>query len=177
MATRLSYDLSCARLREIGLLSHDEHPPVPDRLPQHDDEEPLGVNVFRTQLNAGLDLAELTLPRTFFGRSEINQVSFQNSDLHESNLCWNDFIGTDFRGADLAGSDMRSSLFRNVLFVGSNLNGTDLRRSSFIDCNFELARMKGARLTRQQGTTIRLSDAQMADISWCDESGPEPGGG
>jgi BTB/POZ domain-containing protein KCTD9 len=91
MAARLPYDLSCARLRELGLLAHDDRAPMPERLPRHDDEEPLGFNLFRTRLSDALDLSDLSLPRTFFGRSEINQVSFRNTDLRESNLCWNDF--------------------------------------------------------------------------------------
>jgi BTB/POZ domain-containing protein KCTD9 len=117
MAIRFSYELSCARLRELGLLLADGHPHEPERLPRHGDVAPPGVSIFRTRLDDGVDLSNLTLPRTFFGRSEINQVLFRNCDLHESNLCWNDFNGTDFTGADLAGSDMRSSLFQQVLFV------------------------------------------------------------
>jgi uncharacterized protein YjbI with pentapeptide repeats len=150
---------------------------MPERVPKYDDDEPLGVNIFRTRLDGGIDLSDLSLPRTFFGRSEINRILFRNSDLHESNLCWNDFNGADFSGADLSGSDMRSSLFKNVLFLATNLNGTDLRRSAFIDCDFELAKMKGAVLTRQQGAMIHLSNMQITDVDWRDESGPEPDGG
>jgi BTB/POZ domain-containing protein KCTD9 len=177
MASRLSYDLSCARLRELGLLDHDSRPPVSERLPQCGDEEPLGFSVFRTRLDDALDLSDLTSPRTFFGRSEINRVSFRNCDLHESNLCWNDFLGTDFTGADLAGSDVRSSLFKEVLFVTANLNGADLRRSSFINCDFKDAVMKGAVLTRRQANAMGLAETQRRDIDWRDENGPEPGGG
>jgi hypothetical protein len=57
MAARHPYGLSCARLRELGLLAHDDHAPVPERLPQFDDEEPLGFNVFRTHLSDALDLS------------------------------------------------------------------------------------------------------------------------
>jgi BTB/POZ domain-containing protein KCTD9 len=117
MAASLSYDLSCARLRELHILGSDERPPLPERLPRHDDDEPLGFSVFRTRLDEGLDLSGLTLPRTFFGRSHIDRVLFRNCDLHESNLCWNDFVGTDFTCANLAGSDMRASLFHQVRFV------------------------------------------------------------
>lgn len=177
MAIRLIYDLSCARLRELGLLDHDSHPPMPERLPQYDDEEPLGFSIFRTRLDDDLDLSNLTLPRTFFGRSEINQVSFRNCDLRESNLCWNDFVGTDFSKADLGGSDMRASLFHKVLFVTTNLDGADLRQSSFVDCHFEEATMKGAILARQQGAMLRLSEAQRNNIDWRDETGSKPGGG
>jgi BTB/POZ domain-containing protein KCTD9 len=177
MVSRLPYDLSCARLRELGLLDGDSRPPVPERLPRHDDNEPLGFRIFRTRLADGLDLSDLTLPRTFFGRSEINRVSFRNCDLRESNLCWNDFLGTDFMGADLAGSDMRSSLFREVVFVTANLTGADLRRSSFINCDFKDATVKGVLLTRWQVDATCLAEAQRQDIDWRDENGPEPGGG
>jgi uncharacterized protein YjbI with pentapeptide repeats len=177
MAARLSYDLSCARLRELGLLAHDDGAPMPEQLPEYDDEEPLGFNIFRTLLSDGLDLSDLSLPRTFFGRSGINRVSFRNTDLHESNLCWNDFLKTDFTGADLARSDMRSSLFEKVMFVNTNLDGADLRRSSLVGCDFEGATMKGVALTREQGSTIHLSETQRHDIDWRDDIGSEPDGG
>ena len=117
-------------------------------------------SIFRMRLTDALDLSDLSLPRTFFGRSEINQVSFRNCDLHESNLCWNDFLAVDFTGADLSYSDMRSSIFKGVRFAASNLEGADLRRSSFVDCVFEDAAMKGVALTHQQGATMRLSQPQ-----------------
>jgi uncharacterized protein YjbI with pentapeptide repeats len=177
MTTRIPYDLSCSRLRELGLLDQDDNPPMPKRVPQHNDEEPLGVSIFRARLADALDLSNLTLQRTFFGFSEINHVLFRNSDLQESNLCWNDFIGTDFTGANLGRSDMRSSLFQDVLFVATSLDGADLRRSSFVDCDFEKATMRGAVLTRRQGTEMSLSAGQRQDVDWRDENGPEPPGG
>jgi uncharacterized protein YjbI with pentapeptide repeats len=177
MAARLSYHLSCARLRDLGLLDCNEHPPVPQRLPRHDDEEPLGFSVFRTRLDDSLDLSDLSLPRTFFGRSEINRVSFRNTDLHESNLCWNDFLGTDFTAADLTRSDMRSSLFQHVVFVNANLDGADLRRSSFIDCDFKGATMRGVAFTYEQTYSMHLSKAQGLAVKWQRDDGPEPEGG
>jgi BTB/POZ domain-containing protein KCTD9 len=177
MTARLSYELSCGRLRELRLLAHDDQAPMPKRLPRYDDEEPLGVNVFRTRLAGDFDLSDLSLPRTFFGRSEINSISFRNSDLHESNLCWNDFIEVDFTGADLRRSDMRSSLFKGVRFMIANLDAADLRRSTFIDCVFEGAVMRGTALTPPQGETMPLSEAQRREIDWRDEDGPKPDGG
>lgn len=177
MPARLSYDLSCARLCDLGLLALNERPLIPKRLPRHDDEAPLGFSVFRARLDDPLDLSDLSLPRTFFGRCEINRVSFRNTDLHESNLCWNDFRGTNFTDACLARSDMRSSFFRHVVFVNANLDGADLRGSSFIHCNFEGATMRGVALTRQQCPTIRLSEAQRLAVDWHEDSGPEPDGG
>jgi|ERR1700733_3515038 BTB/POZ domain-containing protein KCTD9 len=175
-ATRLSYELSCARLLELRMLADDTYPPMPDRLPQQDDEV-LGVSVFRTRLDDDLDLSGLTLRRTFFGRSEINRVSFRNSDLRESNLCWNDFIGTDFARADLAGSDVRSSIFKQVLFVAANLDGADLRGSSFLNCDFKRASMKGTVLTYQQVEMMQLSNPQKREIAWRKDEGEEPKGG
>jgi len=177
MTARLSYDLSCARLRDLRLLAPDERPPLPKRVPRQDDDVPFGFSVFRSRLNDTLDLSGLSLPRTFFGRSEINRVSFRNTDLHESNLCWNDFLGTDFTAADLARSDLRSSLFRGVVFVNANLDGADLRGSSFIDCNFEGATMRGAAVAREQSPTMHLSEAQRRAVDWREDSGPEPDGG
>jgi len=177
MAPRLPYEESCDRLRELGLLARNDPSPMPERLPRCDDEEALGVNIFRTRLASPLDLSDLSLPRTFFGRSEVNGVLFRNSDLRESNLCWNDFVGVDFTGADLERSDMRSSLFSGVRFVGANLQKADLRRSTFLDCIFESAVMRGAALTTGQGKTMQLSDTQKLEIDWHDQDGPNPEGG
>jgi uncharacterized protein YjbI with pentapeptide repeats len=176
MATRLSYEESCDRLRELGLLARDDPAPMPERLPRYDDEEPLGVNIFRRRLADPLDLSDLSLPRTFFGRSEVDGVLFRNSDLRESNLCWNDFVGVDFTGADLGHSDMRSSLFSGVRFVAANLQEADLRRSTFLDCIFEGAVMRGAALTPEQGKALRFSDTQRQEIDWRNQDGPKPDG-
>jgi len=177
MAARLSYHLSCARLRDLGWLARNERLPMPKRMPRHDDEGRLGFSVFRARLDDALDLSDLSLPRSFFGHSEINRVSFRNTDLHESNLCWNDFLGTDFTDSDLARSDMRSSLFKQVVFVNANLNGADLRLSSFVDCNFDGATMRGVALTRDQSPTMHLSRAQRLAVDWREDGGPEPDGG
>src|SRR5207249_264564 len=59
-------------LKEQGYeVPEDEHgqPFVPDRMPGYDDEKPLGFSFFKTGLQEE-DLARLTIPRTFFGRSE-----------------------------------------------------------------------------------------------------------
>jgi|SRR5689334_21358484 len=177
MAARLSYHLSCARLCDLGLLDPSEPLSPPSRMPRYDDEGPFGFSVFRTRLDDSLDLSGLSLPRSFFQRSEISRASFRNTDLHESNLCWNDFLGTDFTDADLACSDMRSSLFQQVVFVNAKLDGADLRRSSFINCDFEGATMRGAALTRDQCQAMDLSEAQRLAVDWHEDSGPEPDGG
>ncbi len=175
MAARQSYEASCLRLQQDYLEAGDI-PPIPDHVPQYDDEEPLGVNFFRMEID-GDDLSNLTLPRTFFGRSEINDVSFQDTDLSESNLCWNDFINVNFSSAILARSDLRASNFSNTSFQASDLSGSDLRQSSFENCTFTDARMTGTVLTVAQGAALPLSGQQRAEIAWTDSDGAEPGGG
>lgn len=175
MATRQSYEASCLRLQQ-DYLDAGVVPPLPDHVPQYDDEEPLGVNFFRTEV-ADDDLSNLTLPRTFFGRSEINNVSFQNTDLSESNLCWNDFIRVDLSSTVLVRGDLRASAFFSTSFQSADLSGSDLRQSTFEDCNFTDARMAGAILTVSQGAVLPLSDQQRAEIAWADSDGDEPGGG
>ena len=177
MAARLSSHSSYARLCELGLHDRNERAYPPERMPRHDDELPFGFSAFRVRLDDALDLSNLSLPRSFFGRSEINRVSFRNTDLQESNLCGNDFLGTDFTDADLARSDMRSSIFKQVVFVNANLDGADLRGSTFIDCNFAGAIMRGAALAREQCPAMHLSEAQKLAVNWHEDSGPYPDGG
>ncbi len=175
MAHRQSYEASCLRLQQ-DYLDPGDTPSLPDHMPQYDDEEPLGVTFFRTEI-ADDDLSNLTLPRTFFGRSEINRVSFYNTDLSESNLCWNDFIQVNFSSAVLANCDLRGSVFSDTSFQSADLSGSDLRQSSFEDCIFTDARMKGAILTVAQGAVLPLSEPQRAEIAWADTDGDEPRGG
>jgi uncharacterized protein YjbI with pentapeptide repeats len=172
---RLSYEDSCRRLQP-AYLSLDDIPPLPDRLPQFDDD-PLGVSFFRTYVGDGDDFSNLTLPRTFFGRSEINKASFSDTDLAESNLCWNDFIDVDFSSSVLTRADLRASVFTRVRFASADLRDADLRLSSFEDCDFSEAIMDGTILTREQGATLMLSAGQREAIAWTDEDGPEPAGG
>jgi hypothetical protein len=84
---RLSYEESCRRLQK-DYLGEGAVPPLPDHLPRPDDEEPLGVSFFRTFVGERDDLSNLFLPHTFFGRSEINDAVFRNTDFTESNFCW-----------------------------------------------------------------------------------------
>lgn len=195
-APRLSYEESCKFLRRqvaSDTDTDDAIPPMPDHRPQIDDEEPLGVNFFRTWLGVGrptglsvpedwVDVPEyalenLTLPRTFFGRSEVGPMSFRNTDLSESTLCWNDFIDVNFTDADLSESDLRASVFTRVAFVRATLRNADLRRSDFVGCDFTDADMTGVKLTRKQGKRIRLSGEQQAVVDWQDADGDEPPGG
>lgn len=173
---RLSYEASCRRLQR-DYLGEGVIPPLPDHLPRPDDEEPLGVSFFRTFVGEGDDLSNLSLPHTFFGRSEIKDAAFRNSDFTESNLCWNDFADVDFTDAVLAGSDMRASLFQRVKFVRTDLRRADLRRSTFEGCTFDGAVMKGAIVGHRQRATMALSSSQIEEVAWSDDEGDEPDGG
>jgi uncharacterized protein YjbI with pentapeptide repeats len=123
---------------------------APDRRPRFDDDA-LGVQFFRT-LVTDEDLSSLTLPGTFFGRSEIIRSSFRNTDLQRSTMCWNDFVEVDFRDACLA--------------------ECDLRASSFESCTFDGADMRGAIVS--SGCPIRLDATQREAVVW---SNDEPDGG
>ena len=178
-AGRLSYEESCRLLQRLGYPDAGAEgtiPPMPDHLPQFDDEEPLGVSFFRTFLSEG-DLENLTLPRTFFGKSEIGPLSFKNTDLSDSNLCWNDFNEVSFESADLSGSDLRASIYNSVRFVRTNLKNADLRMSTFNSCNFTDAGMQGVKLTLEQGAVLNLSNEQRIVIDWQKSDGEEPPGG
>ncbi len=126
---------------------------------------------------ADADLGGLTLPRAFFGRSEIRSVSFRGTDLSESAANWNDFIDVDFSTADLSRADLRASIFKHVIFRGAILRGADLRRATFHKCAFTDADMTGAKVTRALAWLLQLSRDQRHAIDWQSDPGPEPEGG
>jgi uncharacterized protein YjbI with pentapeptide repeats len=156
----------------------DGHPLVSAAMPNFDDEDPR-FSFFRHRLEDA-DLSNLTLPRTFFGRSWFICVKFSGTDLSESRMCWNDFDECDFSGADLSGCDMRASIFRGCKFSGTLLRGADLRRSTFKDCDFVGAELAGAVAEDAdfQGCVQGfLSEDQQAVMAWALDEGPEPPGG
>jgi uncharacterized protein YjbI with pentapeptide repeats len=150
---------------------------MPERMPHPDDDGTAGVRIFRTFVGDGEDMSNLTLSRSFLGRSELRKVSFRGTDFTESYLCWNDFVDVDFTDAILTSSDLRASEFTRVKFLNADLRKSDLRRSSFNGCDFSGARMDGSTLSRRQGDKLTLSDDQRAAINWVSEDGPEPIGG
>ena len=176
MSNRKSYEESCRVLQDLEWLDPGELPPLPGRPPRHDDEGPLGVSFFRTRL-ADERLEDLTLPRTFIGRSEVRTVSFARSNLSESVACWNDLIDVDFTEANLSSCDLRASVFERVSFAGAKLRGADLRHASFTDCEFSSADLSGAKLTQVAAILLHLSGEQVAQIDWQRDDGPEPEGG
>lgn len=175
-AGRVDFQESIRRLQQCGLLHHDQPLHLPARMPHPGDDPTSRLSFFRVLL-AGVDLADLTLPRAFLSRSEFRNTSFRNTDARESYLCWSDFVDVDFTDAILSGADLRASVYTRVQFVRANLRDADLRRSRFEGCSFEGATMVGARLTRGQAARMRLDALQEAAIAWCSEGGPEPSGG
>ncbi len=176
MLDRLTCAASCERLQKLGFIDGSELP-MPSRMPRHDDLEPLGVSFFKSSLNDELDMSNLTLPRTFFGRSDLSKVSIKNTNSSESNLCWNEFVAIDFGLSDLSLCDGRSSNFYTVTFSNSDLTRTDLRHSRFKHCVFYGAIMDGTILTRTQAVRLSLSNEQRSTIDWRWFSDPVPDGG
>ncbi len=123
------------------------------------------------------DFSDRTLPRTFVGRSRLERVSFHNSDLHNSRLCWNDFNECDFSDADLSHSDLRASVYRRCSFARCCLVAADLRRASFDDCDWSGADLRAAKGSRAQSKTLNLSEQQTRQVKWQRGEGAEPEGG
>jgi uncharacterized protein YjbI with pentapeptide repeats len=173
--TRASFTTSVRRLQSLKLLDAGERT-APQRMPRFDDDPSANVGFFRTRLE-GVDLSRLTLPRSFFGRSEVARVNFSGSDLSESNMCWNNFTDVSLSGALLAGADMRASIFVRVKFEMADLRGADLRHSTFTDCSFVGAKMEKVRLTNKAAQSLALDRQQRSAVQWETDEGPEPDGG
>ncbi|MBC8141526.1 MAG: pentapeptide repeat-containing protein [Armatimonadetes bacterium] len=153
-------------------LNRDGSPLVPSGVPLPGDE---GFGALKTGY-VYWEMSGYTLPRAFFGRCLIEWANFTNTDLHESRLCWNDFVDCSFRYADLSGADLRASLFVRCRFDHSSLSNADFRGSAFHDCTFSEANVSGCNMVRGvEG--IRLSAEQTATLIWSDEPGAEPPGG
>jgi len=176
--TRRSVEATWDLLQSLGHeppRDSDGKPFVLNRMPRYDDRE-LRLSYFRCGLS-DVALCNLTLPRTFFGRSSFEGVAFSNSNISESRMCWNDFVECDFSGADLSCCDLRASLFDRCIFRGVNLSGADLRRSEFARCVFTDAVLNDAKLTRFEGFALGLSTSKKSTICWQWFAGELPGGG
>lgn len=175
MSSRMSYEDSCRALQEQQIIGEGEIPPLPEKPPGHGDEL-LGVEFFRTLL-AESKIENMTLPRTFFCRSEIRATSFKGTDLSESTANWNDFIDVDFSSSDISRSDFRACVFERVRFNGATLTGVDFRHCTFTDCDFGNAELTGAKLGNDTGASLSLSSSQQEAIDWQVDDGDEPEGG
>jgi hypothetical protein len=177
MLARLGYEESIRDLQRRGVLSgRGVVPPLPPRRPVREDPSGWGLEFERTSLEDCV-IEGLSLPRTYFCRAGIYRVSFRNTDLSESTLCWCDFIDVDFTEASLRGSDLRCSIFERVRFAGADLREADLRRSSYLECDFTDAWLEGAILLMQQEPALSLTADQRRTIAWTTDRGVEPGGG
>jgi uncharacterized protein YjbI with pentapeptide repeats len=171
--------------RALEALGHDMPrlpdgtPHLPPRMPGFDDDAPVSLAFFRT-IWEDADLSRLTLPRLYFGRSGFERVSFSDTDLSESHMCWNDFTRCDFSRADLSRCDMRASNFDDCVLRGADLSGADLRQSTFHGCTFAGARMAGAIVyggSAAHDLIPLLSKSQLDEIHWATDEGEEPPGG
>jgi hypothetical protein len=179
---RRSLEETWRRLESVGEKmprDRDGRPFVPPRMPNYEDKEPLGFS-FYGRGGQVEDYSDLTLPRTYFGHSTLTRLSFANTGLSGSRMCWNDFVACDFSGADLSGCDMRASLFKGCRFAGAVLVGADLRRSLFEGCDFAGADLSNAVAEDAdfQGCVQDfLTKEQRAVMAWSPDAGPEPPGG
>jgi uncharacterized protein YjbI with pentapeptide repeats len=142
------------------------------------EEDPVDIMFFRSGYRDAV-LADLTLPRRHINRSDFQRVSFRNTDLNQSFMCWNDFIDCDFTDADLTCCDMRASIFRNCSFVRCKLVGADLRRSTFENCDFTGADVTGAKKAWDQDidNLDHVADEETTLMDVREDDGPQPKGG
>jgi len=171
-----TFKQTISHLESLGLIADVNDLRAPERMPQFDDENPTGISFFRTTL-VDQDLSSLNMMRTFFSKSKINNCGFQNTNLNESNLCWNNFKDVNFEGTQLKGSDLRASTFTNVNFSNCDLSDVDLRRSTFKRCSFENARMDRAKINSIATPKLPLSAEQKSVVDWQAIDGLEPRGG
>lgn len=169
--TRRNYEESIDHLiATSGMIDPCRRPTKPPRIPRYDDDSPLGLSFFKMFVTE-VDFSNLTIPRTYFGRAEINDCSFKDCALWESSMCWCEFENVDFSKAELMRSDMRSSIFTRCDFRAALLVDSDLRHSIFLECSFDDAQMTNAKLTRVpwwllRHPRIRLTDEQKNVVRW-----------
>ncbi len=133
---RRTYEESVFELERQGWIERGQAPTTaPATRPRFDDDA-AGIAFFRTRVEDA-DLSNLTLPGTFFGRSEIVRTRFRNTDLRNSTLCWNDFVDVDFTDACLASCDLRGSSFDRCTFAGADLRGALVGSAQEIDLSLE----------------------------------------
>lgn len=149
------------------------------RRPHHDDEAPLGLSFFRTEIRA-VRLEHLTIPRPYFGRSTLHHVAIVECVLSESTINWCDLDSVDLRRTDLTSSDLRACAVVRTSIRNSDLRNPDLTLPSLKACDFTGARMDGVKLTKTSKRwkwTSLLTAQQRRVIEWQTQDGRAPGGG
>jgi len=168
---RLDYDQSCVHLG----FEPSKVPPLKNLPPRHDDEV-LGLSFYKTGIEEK-EWLSLTIPRTFIGRSLIENSSIIDCDLTESVMCWNDFIAVDLSNCDLSRADLRASNFMGVDFSHCILKQADFRGSGLEECVFSDADLEGAILETTEHGHLDLTPEQRSSIQWVDSPGEPPPGG
>ena len=172
---RLTYEESCRALQRLGHLQEGAIPPLPDHRPRYDDEGPLGVNFFRTSVRDG-DIENMTLPRTFFGRSDIGPLSFKTRIVRIYAVLER-FQQGGLHGCQSLQKRPPCLAVLQGAFRQNRSPKCRLRQLTFAECDFTDAEMRGARLTHRQGRVIVLSTQQREAIDWQESDGSPPGGG
>jgi uncharacterized protein YjbI with pentapeptide repeats len=144
---RRTYEESVRELERQGWVERGQAPTAPPTRRPCFDDEALGIQFFRTSVEDA-DLSNLTMPGTFFGRSQIVRTRFRDTDLRNSTLCWTDFIDVDFSGACLASCDLRASTFDGCTFARADLRGAVVGSAQEID------------LSEEQWQTVVASDEE-----------------
>ncbi len=139
-------------------------------------EGPRRLDAFRGPLE-DFDYSQQDLMNSFINKSLVKNVSFENSSLSGSRMCWNDFEQVNFKGTSLSECDMRASIFEDCDFEGADLTKTDLRRSSFVNCRFKSANFEGAKIAKASKEKFDLSPDQIDVVEWMEDDGEEPEGG
>jgi uncharacterized protein YjbI with pentapeptide repeats len=114
---RKSIEVTWQYLKSIGEVvpTIDGKAYIPKHIPFLYEEEPIGLSFFRVE-RRDKNLSDLTMPRTYIGRSEFSSVTFNNSDLSDSLCCWDTFSDCDFSDSDLSFADLRASVFERCCF-------------------------------------------------------------
>jgi hypothetical protein len=175
-ATRLDLYASWTVLEKMGYSPPRDdvgRPMLPSKPPGDPESEEDDLSFFRTRVDSE-EFSSLTMPRTFFARTEIHYTRFRDTDLSQSFMCWNDWLDCDFTAADLSSANLKAARYLYCTFAGANLNGADLRMADFIGCDFTGAQMQRARLTRKQAKSLALTAEQRKVIAWQSREGPEP---
>lgn len=84
---------------------------------------------------------------------------FRGIQLHQANLCRNDFTGADFQGADLTGTDFRETNLTGADFRHASLRRADFRGANVTDTRFpeQVWRLRGARFHSTQVFLLSLT--------------------
>lgn len=165
-STRLSVAESVARIRTMGWLDELS---AEEGTSEAESFEAIGdgatdFEFFRTNVY-GQDFRRLTIPNTYIGKSALELVRFDESDLAGSTIEESDVFDCSFACSVLIRSQL-AALFIGCNFTSANLDGADLANATLVDCQFDGASLVGATLTRGIHDSVQLTAAQHASANW-----------